>query len=103
MREKVVRQTLAAWLNFAKGAVELDEDIVIEPGESGSGTGADAPTPLVTKTFEEIILEVEAILNNPDATKADLERAKDLAEAINLHDKDNPDCTGSDPGSGSGD
>ena len=26
-----------------------------------------------------------------------------LAEAINLHDKDNPDCTGSDPGSGSGD
>ena len=27
----------------------------------------------------------------------------DLAEAINLHDKDNPDCTGSDPGSGSGD
>ncbi len=101
-REKAVRQTLAAWLNFAKGAVELDEDIVIEPGESGSGTGSDAPRPPVTKTFEEIILEVEAILNNPDATKADLEHAKDLAEAINKHDKDNPDCTGSGSGNGSG-
>ena len=62
--------------------MELDEDIVIEPGESGSGTGADAPTPPVTKTFEEIILEVEAILNNPDATKADLERAKDLGACL---------------------
>ena len=97
-REKAVRQTLAAWLNFAKGAVDLDEDIVIEPGESGSGVGDDAPKPPVTKTFEEIILEVEAILNNPDATKADLKLAKDLAEAINLHDKDNPDCTGSGSG-----
>ena len=75
-REKAVRQTLAAWLNFAKGAVDLDEDIVIEPGESGSGVGDDAPKPPVTKTFEEIILEVEAILNNPDATKADLKLAK---------------------------
>ena len=48
--------------------------------------------------YEGIILEVEAILNNPDATKADLKLAKDLAEAINLHDKDNPDCTGSGSG-----
>ena len=56
-REKAVRQTLAAWLNFAKGAVDLDEDIVIEPGESGSGVGDDAPKPPVTKTFEEIILD----------------------------------------------
>ena len=42
--------------------------------------------------FDEVVAEIEAILSNPDATKADLERAKDLAEAVNQHDKNNPDC-----------
>ena len=31
-------------------------------------------------------------LNDPDATRVDLERAKDLADAVNQHDEDNPDC-----------
>lgn len=52
----------------------------------GSGTSSNS-TPPVTMSFQEIIAEVESILNNPDATKADLERAKNLAESVNLHDK----------------
>lgn len=42
--------------------------------------------------FSEVIAEVEEILKNPDATKAELEHAKKLAEAVNKHDKDNPEC-----------
>ena len=38
------------------------------------------------------IAEVEEILKNPDATKAELEHAKKLAEAVNKYDKDNPEC-----------
>ena len=70
----------------------------------GSGTSSNS-TPPVTMSFQEIIAEVESILNNPDATKADLERAKNLAESVNLHDKNNPDCetaSGSDKGSETG-
>ena len=101
MRGQALAQTLTAWLNFAKGALELDEDIVIDPGDTGSGSGSGgASTPPVTMAFQEIMDEVEAILNNPDATKADLEHAKDLAESVNMHDKGNPDCD-TDTGSGS--
>ena len=39
-----------------------------------------------------IIAEVERILNLPDATADDLERAKDMVEAANRHDKNNTDC-----------
>jgi hypothetical protein len=56
-------------------------------------------------TFSEAMAEVERILNDDNATAADLEHAKDLAEAVNLHDKDNPDCetgTGSTGGSATG-
>jgi hypothetical protein len=35
---------------------------------------------------------VEAILGDLDAEHHELERAKDLAEAVNLHDEDNPMC-----------
>ena len=101
MRGQALAQTLTAWLNFAKGALELDEDIIIDPGETGSGSGSGGgSTPPVTMAFQEIMDEVEAILNNPDATKADLQHAKDLAESVNMHDKDNPDCD-TDTGSGS--
>jgi len=96
-RDKALGQTLAAWLNFASGAIDWDEMI----DTTGDGAG--------DTSFGALIAEVESILNNPDATKADLERAKDLAEAVNLHDKDNPDCdtgtgtgTGSKTGTGSG-
>ena len=106
IKGQALSQLLAAWLNYAKGAIELEEDLVIDTGETGSGSDTSSEsTPPVTMSFEEIIAEVEAILNNPDATKADLERAKDLAESVNQHDKNNPDCdthTRSDRGSETG-
>jgi hypothetical protein len=96
-REDALQQTLAAWLNFAKGAVDWDEDITVDKG-TGRGTKA---TPAVVMPFNEVIAQVETILNNPDATHDDLAHAKSLAEAVNQHDKDNPDCeTGSGSGAG---
>jgi hypothetical protein len=99
--EKALMQTLAAWGNYAKGAIDWNEQIDVD------GT---------SMTFGDLITEVESLLSSENPTKADLERAKDLAEAVNLHDKDNPDCetgtgssksgsgsgSGSDSGSGSG-
>ncbi|MDP6454721.1 MAG: hypothetical protein QF898_15570, partial [SAR202 cluster bacterium] len=96
-REDALKHTLSAWLNFAKGAVDWDEDIVVE---GGTGTGTRAK-PVVAMPFNEVIAEVEAILNNPDAAHDDLVHAKNLAESINKHDDGNKDC-GTDSGSGSG-
>jgi choice-of-anchor C domain-containing protein len=73
-------QTLAAWLNFAKGAIGWDELVDTNGDKVGD------------RTFGSIIAEVELILSNPAATDADLEHAKDLAESVNLHDKRNPLC-----------
>ena len=91
-RQNALKQTLAAWLNFSNGAIDWDEMIDTD----GDGTP--------DMMFGDLIGEVEAILANPDATKADLEHAKDLAEAVNQHDKDNPACqtgTGSNSNTGS--
>jgi len=88
MRSNALAQTLAAWLNFAKGGIGLDE-MVDTDGDGKADTA-----------FSKIMAEVESILNNPNATKADLERGKDLAEAVNLHDEDNPACD-TDTGNGS--
>jgi hypothetical protein len=98
--EKALMQTLAAWGNYAKGAIDWDEVI----DTNGKKAGGEM-------TFGDLITEVESLLSSENPTKADLERAKDLAEAVNLHDKDNPDCetgtgssksgSGSDSGSGS--
>ncbi len=82
-REKALAQTLAAWLNYAKGSIDWTE--VVE------GTGL---------TFGDLIGQVEAIVNDPGATDEQLEHAKDLAEAVNKHDKGNPEC---DTGTGSND
>ncbi|MDP6717374.1 MAG: hypothetical protein QGF59_01910, partial [Pirellulaceae bacterium] len=79
-REHATQQTLAAWLNFAKGAIEWTE-LVDTDGDNVPDTA-----------FGDLIAEVKSILNNPDATKDDLNRAKDLAESVNQHDKNNPDC-----------
>jgi hypothetical protein len=79
-REQALEQTLSAWLNFAKGAIDWTEQV----DTNGDGS-PDA-------TFADLIAEVESILNNPDATQNDLEHAKDLAEAVNQRDKDNADC-----------
>ena len=87
-RQKAEAQTLAAWLNFAKGAVDWNELVDTD----GDGIG--------DMRFGDLIGEIELLLGNLDASKDDLERAKDLAEAVNLHDKNNPDCdTASDTGS----
>jgi len=76
------KQLLAAWLNFAKGAINWDEMI--------DTTGDDTPdTP-----FGDLITTVEIFFN-----QGDYEAAKDLAESVNNHDKDNGDC---DTGTGSG-
>jgi hypothetical protein len=115
-RQDALQQTLAAWLNFAKGTIDWDEDIVVDPGTgtgsksrsgSGSSRGTRPSTPPVVMDFSDLIAEVEAILNNPLSTAEDFEHAKDLAESVNKHDKDNPDCdtgtgSGSNSGSGSG-
>ena len=83
-RDKALAQTLAAWLNFAKGAVDFNE--LIDTNKDGTPDTA----------FSAVIAEVESILENENATKSELEHAKDLAEAVNKHDKNNPDCdTGS--------
>jgi len=60
----------------------------------GTGVGVVGPdgVGVPDTAFSEVIAEVEEILKNPDATKAELEHAKKLAEAVNKHDKDNPEC-----------
>jgi hypothetical protein len=90
-RDKAQSQILAAWLNFAKGSLDWNELV----DTTGNGTP--------NTTFGALITEVELIMNDPGATKADLDRAKRLAEAANKHDKDNPDCdTGTASRSGTG-
>lgn len=77
MRDKAEAQLLAAWLNFSSGAIGWTETV--------NGTAAG-----------ERLTRAEAILTDADATHQELEHAKDLAEAVNLHDQDNPDCGGKD-------
>jgi hypothetical protein len=88
-QQNAEKQVLAAWLNFAKGAVTGDEVI---------------DTPEGQMTFNILMVTVEGLLSG-EPTADDLERAKDLAESVNKHDKDNPDCdtgTGSKSKSGTG-
>ncbi len=91
-REQALEHTLTAWLNFARGAVDWDEAITVD---KGTGKGAKA-TPAVILPFNEVIAQVEAILNNPDATHDDLVNAKKLADSISKHKG------GGDTGSGIG-
>jgi hypothetical protein len=80
MRDLSQSQLLAAWLNFAHGAVGWDELIDTDGDEA-----ADTP-------FYQVVSAAETILLNDEATHLELEQAKDLAEAVNLHDEDNPLC-----------
>lgn len=75
MRDKAEAQLLAAWLNVSGGAVGWTDDV-------------DG------RTVGERLADAEAILGDSEATHQELEQAKDLAEAINLHEQDNPDCDG---------
>jgi hypothetical protein len=75
-------------LNFAKGAVDADQNFTVD--------GVDY-------TFTELRAEVESLMSG-EPTKAELNQAKKLAEAVNSLDKGNDDCdshSGSHSGSGS--
>ena len=80
-RGKAEAQVLAAWLNFAHGAIGWDEVIVLEDDEDAESL-----------PFQQLIAEAEAILLDPDASDEALERAKDLAEAVNERDEDLDKC-----------
>lgn len=93
--EKTAQHVLAAWLNFAKGAVDADQIFTVDG---------------VTYTFTDLRAEVESLMSG-EPTKAELNQAKKLAEAVNSLDKNNPECdshagshsaSGSDSGSGTG-
>jgi hypothetical protein len=88
-QQNAEKQILAAWLNFAAGGVTGDEVI---------------DTPEGPMTFDALMGTVEGLLSGAP-TADELERAKDLAESVNKHDQDNPDCdtgTGSSSNSGTG-
>jgi hypothetical protein len=82
LRARAKAQALASWLNFVRGAIALDERFFVD------NQGSTKPR----KIFAEAMIEVEAILSNPDATKNELERAKDIAEAANRSDSKDPAC-----------
>ena len=71
LRGKAEAQALAAWLNFAAGGIGWTEQVDLD----GDGEG--------DRSFASVIAEIEGILSDPGATQAELEHAKDLAEAIN--------------------
>jgi hypothetical protein len=81
-RAKAQAQLLAAWLNFANGAVGRDQAVPLDDDDDG------APT----LPFHELIAQAETILLDLDASRRDLKHAKDLAEAVNLLDEDNEAC-----------
>jgi hypothetical protein len=74
MRVLLDVQLLAAWLNFANGAIGYDELV-----PSMEGGPADTP-------FSDVIAAAEAVRLNPAATRAELEEQKNILEAINLRD-----------------
>jgi hypothetical protein len=72
MTELLERQLLAAWFNFANGAVGLDE-LVDTDGDSIADT-----------TFIDAVVAAESVRCDPMATDAELEQQKDILESINL-------------------
>ncbi len=68
-------QLLAAWLNFADGAIGLPDPV------DTNGDGVN------DSTFASALLTAESIRNNPASTRAELLAQKDILERINLRDK----------------
>ena len=89
MRDKAQSQLLAAWLNFLNGSVGWDEKIIIDDETDQR------------LTLAQVMVRVEEILMNPDASHSSLEEAKDLAESVNIHSSGSPICGGID-GTGNG-
>jgi hypothetical protein len=79
-RDKAYRHALAAWLNVAHGCVEWNEPIDTDNDDVGD-----------TAAFD-VLGAIELMLLDGNATHKDLVQAKDLAEAVNLHDVGNPEC-----------
>ncbi len=73
-------QALAAWLNAAHGCILWSEMIDTD--------GDQTPD----MEFLDVMAEVELILGDLSSDHSALVHAKDLAEAVNLHDEDNPEC-----------
>jgi VCBS repeat-containing protein len=71
MRERATQQLLASWLNFANGAVT--QDMMVDTDRDG----------VADTTFMDAMAEVESILGDEDATKEELEHAKDICDSIN--------------------
>ncbi|MCO6454942.1 MAG: tandem-95 repeat protein, partial [Pirellulaceae bacterium] len=80
MKGKAVTQALAAWLNFAKGAVKASDPV---PNVAG------APANM---TFAQAMALVEAILLSPSSRHTDFALANNIATAINEMDERNPAC-----------
>ena len=73
--QKLDRQLLAAWLNFANGAVDLDELV---------DTNFDGVPDTVLLTA---LTTAESVRLNPASTDAQLLAQKDILESINLMDE----------------
>jgi hypothetical protein len=70
------QQALAAWLNFANGAIKLDTPVVT------SGKKNAPPD----STFGEAMLAAELVRINPASTEAQIKAQKDIVERIVLRD-----------------
>jgi len=68
------KQLLAAWLNFANGAIELGDSVDTD------GDGVN------DSTFGAASLTAENVRNNPASTRAQLLTQKDILESIVLAD-----------------
>jgi hypothetical protein len=84
MRDRAMAQLLAAWLNFASGAVNWDETIRVEPDDDDG--------PPMTLTYAEAVALIEATLLDGDTTHSDLVRAKTVAASINETHEDLDAC-----------
>jgi hypothetical protein len=74
MRRILDIQLLAAWLNFANGAIGYDEMV----DTSGNG--------IADTSFAQAVETAETVRLNPASTRAQLEAQKDILERINLRD-----------------
>lgn len=70
MRERAVQHTLVAWLNMAYGTIRLTDLVDFD----GDGE--------LDLSFAEAMKAIEAVLLDPEASKAQLEQVKDAAENI---------------------
>ena len=70
MQVQLERHLLTAWLNFAAGAIGLDDPV----DTTGDGQHDD--------TFLELVDDAEAALVEDDASDAELEAYKDALEAL---------------------